>query len=61
MTGQADRPVAGSARVRALVEECSGRLVLLGPLGPRRALDPGDRRAVVALLRQRTRVLEQRE
>ncbi|WP_329317346.1 hypothetical protein OG723_44105 (plasmid) [Streptomyces sp. NBC_01278] len=61
VTGQADRPIEGSARVRALVEQYSGKPVLLGPLGPRRTLDPGDSRAVVALLRQHTRVVEQRE
>lgn len=60
ITGRADRPVIGSARIRALVEQHTGKPVLLGPLGPRRDLDPGDPAAVLALLRQRTRLTEQR-
>jgi hypothetical protein len=60
ITGQAERPVIGSARIRALVEQHIGKPVLLGPLGPRRNLDPGDTQAVLALLRQRTRLIDQR-
>ncbi|MFF9192654.1 hypothetical protein [Streptomyces rochei] len=60
ITGQPDRPVIGSARIRALVEQHTGRPVLLGPLGPRRNVDPGDPATVLALLRQRTRLVEQR-
>ncbi|MEW1657825.1 hypothetical protein [Streptomyces sp. NPDC093707] len=60
VTGRADRPVVGSARVRALVEQYVGTPVLLGPLGPRRDLDPGDTLAVLALLRRHSRVVEQR-
>ncbi|WP_167162969.1 hypothetical protein [Streptomyces sp. MBT27] len=59
ITGQADRPVIGSARIRALVEQYKGTPVLLGRLGPRRDLDPADSQAVLALLRQRTRLIEQ--
>jgi hypothetical protein len=61
ITGQADRPVIGSARIRALVERHSGQPVLLGPLGPRRDLDPGDTQTVLGLLRQKTTVHEVRQ
>ncbi|MEU3499255.1 hypothetical protein ABZ726_00255 [Streptomyces hundungensis] len=60
VTGRADRPVTGSRRVRALVEQYRGQPVLLRPLGPRRPLDPADSAAVLALLRQHTRVVEAR-
>ncbi|MFF4276137.1 hypothetical protein [Streptomyces sp. NPDC001536] len=59
ITGRADRPVIGSARIRALVEQYTGKPVLLSPVGPRRELDPGDPQAVLALLRQRTHLVEQ--
>ena len=59
ITGQAERPVIGSARIRALVEQYKGTPVLLGRLGPLRDLDPADSQAVLALLRQRTRLIEQ--
>ncbi|MFJ5143042.1 hypothetical protein [Streptomyces sp. NPDC088707] len=58
VTGLEDRPVTGSRRVRALVEQHTGRPVLLGPLGPRRTLEPTDADAVLALLRIHTRVVE---
>ncbi|MFC8537991.1 hypothetical protein ACFUJY_29325 [Streptomyces sp. NPDC057249] len=61
VTGQEDRPVTGSRRVRALVEQQIGRPVLLGPLGPRRDLAATDTAAVLALLRDRTRVVEVRQ
>ncbi|PRH81197.1 hypothetical protein C6N75_00060 [Streptomyces solincola] len=61
VTGREDRPVAGSRRVRALVEQYTGQPVLLGPLGPRRDLEPTDVTAVLALLRDRTRVVEVRQ
>ncbi|RSS97242.1 hypothetical protein EF903_01595 [Streptomyces sp. WAC05292] len=60
VTGREDRPVTGSRRVRALVDQYSGRPVLLGPLGPRRALTGADTAAVVALLRQHTVVVDVR-
>ncbi|MGA5411578.1 hypothetical protein ACPCSC_30525 [Streptomyces lavendulocolor] len=60
ITGRGDRPVTGSRRVRALVEQCTGQPVLLGPLGPRRTLEPTDSTAVLALLRDRTTVVEVR-
>lgn len=60
VTGQQDRPVTGSRRIRALVEQHSGTPVLLGPLGPRRTLEPADTDAVLALLRKHTRVVEVR-
>ncbi|MGW0757159.1 hypothetical protein ACWD1Y_11825 [Streptomyces sp. NPDC002814] len=58
VTGRADRPVAGSRRVRALVEQYTGTPVLLGPLGPQRTLEPTDTAAVLAVLRAHTRVVE---
>ncbi|MER6230997.1 hypothetical protein ACFUC2_30550 [[Kitasatospora] papulosa] len=61
VTGREDRPVTGSRRVRALVEQCTGQPVLLGPLGPQRTLNATDTTAVLALLRDRTRVVEVRQ
>ncbi|MFJ4342712.1 hypothetical protein [Streptomyces sp. NPDC088915] len=58
ITGRTDRPVIGSRRVTALVEQHAGTPILLTPLGPRRDLDPGDAEAVLALLRQETYVVE---
>ncbi|MET9528244.1 hypothetical protein [Streptomyces coeruleorubidus] len=58
VTGREDRPVTGSRRVRALVEQCAGQPVLLGPLGPQRTLEPTDTDAVLAVLRAHTRVVE---
>ncbi|MFD0352892.1 hypothetical protein ACFVHW_03970 [Streptomyces sp. NPDC127110] len=60
VTGRDDRPVTGSRRIRALVEQHTGRPVLLGPLGPLRTLTPEDTTAVLALLRQHTAVVEVR-
>jgi hypothetical protein len=53
-------PVTGSRRVRAMVEQYASTPVLLGPLGPWRDLDAGDADAVLALLRQKTSVVEVR-
>ena len=53
--------MTGSRRVRALVEQHTGQPVLLGPLGPRRNLDPADPDAVLALLRDETSVAEVRQ
>ena len=58
VTGRAEQPVIGSRRVRALVQMHEGRPVLLSPTGPRRELDLSDEEAVLALLRQQTRVQE---
>ncbi|MFB8026006.1 MULTISPECIES: hypothetical protein [unclassified Streptomyces] len=58
VTGRQDRPVTGSRRVRALVDQFTGTPVLLGPLGPRRTVDPTDTAAVLALLRQQTVVVQ---
>lgn len=58
VTGRGDQPVIGSRRVRALVEQYTGTPVLLGPLGPRRTLEPTDTDAVLALLRDQTNVVE---
>ncbi|MEU0857397.1 hypothetical protein ABZ352_18435 [Streptomyces griseofuscus] len=60
ITGRQPRPVTGSRRVQALVEQYTGKPVMLGPLGPRRDLDPADAAAVLALLRQHTTVIEVR-
>jgi hypothetical protein len=60
LSGQADRPLTGSRRVWALVEQYAGQPVLLGPLGPRRLLEPANTAAVLALLRQHTTVVEVR-
>lgn len=57
--GREGEPVAGSRRVRALVEQHTGRPVMLGRLGPLRLLDPSDPEAVLALLRRHTTVVEQ--
>ncbi|NEA53579.1 hypothetical protein G3I60_05260 [Streptomyces sp. SID13666] len=58
VTGQQERPVTGSRRIRALVQLFEGRSVMLTPTGPRRALDPTDEATVLAFLRQHTRVQE---
>ncbi|MER5482660.1 hypothetical protein ABT024_05500 [Streptomyces sp. NPDC002812] len=60
LTGREDRPVVGSRRVRALVEQHTGLPVLLTPLGPQRTLAAADTAAVLALLRQLTAVVEVR-
>jgi len=60
VTGQEERPIVGSRRVRALVEQYTGQPVMLGPLGPQRALGVTDTAAVLALLRQHTTVVEVR-
>ncbi|MEU9925142.1 hypothetical protein AB0H51_28305 [Streptomyces griseoluteus] len=56
--GQGGSPVTGSRRVRVMVEQYAGTPVLLGPLGPRRNLDPADADAVLALLHEHTQVAE---
>ncbi|MFB6505631.1 hypothetical protein ACFC07_21930 [Streptomyces sp. NPDC056099] len=60
VTGQEGQPVVGSRRVRALVEQYTGQSVLLGPLGPQRNLEATDTAAVLALLRDKTLVVEVR-
>jgi hypothetical protein len=60
VTGGEGEPVTGSRRVRALVEQHTGRPVLLGSLGPLRPLDQADPEAVLALLRHHTTVVEVR-
>lgn len=54
-------PVTGSRRVREMLEQFAGTPVLLGPLGPKRVLDPADADAVLALLRQKTQVADVRQ
>ncbi|WP_433860161.1 hypothetical protein [Streptomyces kronopolitis] len=58
VTGREEQPIVGSRRVRALVEQCVGQPILLGPLGPQRDLEATDTAAVLALLRQHTTVVE---
>ncbi|WP_251060345.1 hypothetical protein [Streptomyces sp. ISL-100] len=60
ITGEADRPVIGSARVAALVELHAGESVLLTPTGPLRMMAGDDTGAVLAVLRRYTDVLESR-
>ncbi|MEV7512064.1 hypothetical protein AB0O57_29320 [Streptomyces sp. NPDC091201] len=58
VTGEADRPVAGSRRAAALVELQHGRPISLTPTGPVRAVAPGDEETVLAVLQTYTRVRE---
>lgn len=59
--GAGGSPVAGSRRVRAMVEQAAGTPVLLGPLGPKVVFDPAAAGSVLALLRLKTRVAEVRQ
>ncbi|MFJ8301377.1 hypothetical protein ACIQ9R_36500 [Streptomyces sp. NPDC094447] len=58
ITGRSDRPVIGSRRIAALVEQRTGTPMVMAMLGPIRGLDPADEEAVLALLRQETYVVE---
>ncbi|GGW95121.1 hypothetical protein [Streptomyces noursei] len=58
VTGDADRPVVGSARAAALIELHTGESVPLNPLGPLRTVAGDDAETVLALLRRYTDVLE---
>ncbi|MFD7763575.1 hypothetical protein [Streptomyces microflavus] len=60
ITERAEQPVVGSRRVRELVEQYTGRPVLLGPLGPLQDLVATEPTGVLALLRQHTTVVEVR-
>ncbi|MFJ4988752.1 hypothetical protein ACIP9H_33750 [Streptomyces sp. NPDC088732] len=59
VTGQADRPVAGSRRAAALVDLHQGRPVSLSPTGPLRAVAPEDEATVLAVLREHTNVVDE--
>ncbi|MGC5042488.1 hypothetical protein ACLQ16_04125 [Streptomyces albidoflavus] len=58
VTGDADRPVVGSARAAALVELHAGRSIPLTPTGPLRVVAGEDEEAVLAMLRRYTDVVE---
>ncbi|AKN68753.1 hypothetical protein QR97_02095 [Streptomyces sp. PBH53] len=58
VTGDADRPVVGSARAATLVELHTGESISLTPTGPLRAVSGADEDAVLAVLRRYTDVLE---
>ncbi|MBK3639467.1 hypothetical protein [Streptomyces sp. MBT33] len=59
VTGRADRPVIGSHRAAALVELHEGSPVSLSPTGPVRTVAGDDEAAVLAVLREFTRVVEE--
>ncbi|MFJ2745326.1 hypothetical protein ACIO3O_37345 [Streptomyces sp. NPDC087440] len=59
ITGRADRPVIGSHRVAALVAHYVGRPVRISPTGPQRTLEPSDKDAVLAVLREHTHVVQE--
>ncbi|GHG80277.1 hypothetical protein [Streptomyces griseocarneus] len=56
ITGDADRPVVGSARAAALVELHAGEPILLTPTGPLRAVSGDDEDTVLAVIRRYTDV-----
>ncbi|MFJ4880052.1 hypothetical protein ACIP93_33260 [Streptomyces sp. NPDC088745] len=58
ITGRADRPVIGSYRAAALVELHQGQSVALSPTGPMAAVAGDDEASVLAVLREKTNVLE---
>ncbi|MCX4677620.1 hypothetical protein OG413_20320 [Streptomyces sp. NBC_01433] len=58
VTGDADRPVVGSARAVALVALHTGESIPLTPTGPLRVVAGDDEEAVLAVLRRYTDVVE---
>lgn len=60
VTGSADRPVVGSARVAALVELHAGETIPLTLTGPLRTVAGDGEDAVLAVLRRYSSVLESR-
>lgn len=56
VTGDPARPVVGSKRVAALVEQYDGETVLASPVGPAYVVTPGDAESVLCLLVAETRV-----
>lgn len=60
ITGQADQPVIGSRLVAAMIAEATaaGDLVRPSPTEAPIPVDPEDPRSVLALLEQRTQILE---
>ncbi|MGI5337669.1 hypothetical protein ACQEVS_09860 [Streptomyces sp. CA-181903] len=57
VTGDAARPVAGSARAAALVELHAGESIMLTPTGPPRAVSGTDEDTILAVLRRYTDVI----
>ncbi|MFD7334915.1 hypothetical protein ACFV98_02780 [Streptomyces violascens] len=58
VTGDTNRPVIGSARVAALVELHVGESILLTPTGPLRTVIGDDEKAVLAVLRRYSNIIE---
>lgn len=56
VTGEADRPTAGSKRVAALVDQHLGETVLATPNGPAYVVAGSDPKSVLALLSTKTQV-----
>lgn len=56
VTGDPARPVIGSKRVAALVEQFTGETVLVTPSGPAYTVSPGDEKSILALLSAHTKV-----
>ncbi|WP_413100899.1 hypothetical protein [Streptomyces sp. Inha503] len=58
VTGDADRPVVGSVRAAALVELHTGESIALTPTGPLRTVAGDDEKAVLAVLRRYTNIID---
>ena len=58
VTGDPRRPVVGSKRVAALVEQYAGETVLATPVGPAYTVDGADEASVLALLVAHSNVRE---
>ncbi|WP_031102325.1 hypothetical protein [Streptomyces sp. NRRL S-146] len=58
VTGDADRPVVGSARAAALIELHTGQSIPLTPTGPLRVVAGDDEEAVLAVLHRYTDVIK---
>lgn len=56
VTGDTDRPVVGSKRVAALVDQNIGETVLATPNGPAYTVSGSDQRSILALLSSKTKV-----
>ncbi|MFI1201623.1 hypothetical protein ACH4VR_19590 [Streptomyces sp. NPDC020883] len=59
VTGDADRPVIGSVRVAALVDLHAGESISLSPTGPLHTVAGNDEKAVLAVLRRYSNVVEE--
>lgn len=58
VTGDPARPVVGSKRVKGLVRQFEGETVLATPVGPAYVVKPGDEASILALLCDRTKVMQ---